>query len=161
MASQLIVFLSVKYRAAIVESIRKQSDREAYAVLLSYINKMLSVTQQSDQSKIAIPDIVQKLELVLVLYHKTAFPFAMITPSIHQMCAHSWELFAMIDGKPITIYGEQGQEAWNKHIRSYKSGSAARARQSSIKVNIQGIFQRMNIQTHPKIALQKRQIVCT
>lgn len=37
------------------------------------------------------------------------FPIAMISQSVHQMCAHSWELFAMTDEKPIASYAKWGK----------------------------------------------------
>ena len=116
MMDQLQISFSVKHRAAIVECIRKTSGREAFTILLGYINKMLSVTQHCDQSKIAIPEKVREHGTAVMLHYKTGFPFAMITPCVHQTCAHSWELFEMTKGKLIAIYGEHGHEAWNKHI---------------------------------------------
>ena len=76
------------------------------------------------------------------------------------MCAHAWELFVITDGLPIAEYSEQSIESWNKFIRAYKSGPAAKARQMSIKMNTKDIFQRMMIKTHPAIALKKRQLFC-
>ena len=54
----------------------------------------------------------------------------MISPSVHQMTAHAWELFKINEGKPISMFSEQPGEAWNKHVRAYKSGPAATARHS-------------------------------
>ena len=66
----------------------------------------------------------------------------------------------MTNGAPIAVFSEQGSEAWNKHMRAYKSGPAARARQTSIEENLQDIFQRTMIKTHPKVASKKRQVTC-
>ena len=96
-------------------------------------------------NKIAIPGKVKELGISLMLFHKQNFPFAIISPTVHQMCAHSWELFQMTNGKPIAIFSEQSGEAWNKHIKAYKSGCASRARQMSVMVNTLDIFQRMMI----------------
>ena len=96
----------------------------------------------------------------LMVFFKQKFPFAMISPSVHQMSAHSWELFLLTNGGPIAIYAEQSGEAWNKHIRAYKSGPAAKARQCSIKLNTQDISTRMLIQSHPYIASKKRVLQC-
>ena len=41
-----------------------------------------------------------------------------------------------------------------------KSGSGTRARQSSIRVEIQNIFPLMTIKTHHITSLKKRQILC-
>ena len=126
----------------------------------SYFNKILSITQQSDASKIVKVDMVKQLGQDLMVHYKQHFPFAMISPSVHQMCAHSWELFSLTEGRPIAIYAEQSGEAWNKHIRAYKSGPSARARQCSIKLNTQDIFTRMLIQSHPIVASKRKLLKC-
>ena len=73
---------------------------------------MLTITQQCDITKIVKVDMVRQLGLDLMVHYKQSFPFAMISPSVHMMSAHSWELFQMIDGKPIAVYAEQSGEAW-------------------------------------------------
>ena len=153
-------FFSPENRITICSIILKSSDREAFAELLSYFNKMLSITQQCDSSKIVKPDMVKDLGRDLMIYYKQSYPFAMISPSVHQMSSHSWELFIVINGLPIATYAEQSGEAWNKHIRSYKSGPAARARQCSIRLNTLDIFTRMLVQSHPIIASRKKVLLC-
>ena len=96
-----------------------------------------------------------------MVFEKTSFPWAMLSPSVHSMCGHNPELFEITRGAPIAIYSEQGSEAWNKFIRSFKSGPCARARQTSIQDNILDIFNRMMIKTHPEVASRKRQSRCT
>ena len=78
------------------------------------------------------------------------------------MCtiAHSWKLFLLTEGKPIAEYSEQSGEAWHKYIRAFKSGAGARARQSSIELNIKDIFTRMLLCSHPLIAMQRRFLLC-
>ena len=71
-----------------------------------------------------------------MVHIKEAFPFAMISSSVHQMSAHSGQLFELTEGKSIAVYAEQCGEAWNKHIRAYKSGPSSRARQCSIETNV-------------------------
>ena len=83
-----------------------------------------------------------------------------INPSLHAMCAHSWQLYDVLNS-PIAIYSEQAQENWNKHVARYKSGCGTRARQHSIKLNTADIFNRMLVRTHPLIASKRRKIVCS
>ena len=153
-------FFNLKNRNNISDIIRNKEHRNAYSNLLRMFNMVLSVSQHVDTSKIANPSKIKELCQDLMIFHKTSFPWAMLPPTVHSMCGHNWELFEITNGAPIAIYSEQGSEAWNKHIRAYKSGPAARARQTSIKENLQDIFQRMMVKTHPKIASQKRQLVC-
>ena len=153
-------FFAKKDREKICSVIRNSKDRKNFQILLSLFNKMLSVTQRCDISMVAIPEKVTKLGTALMVHIKEAFPFAIISPSVHQMAAHYGQLFELTEGKPIAIYAEQSGEAWNKSIRVYKSGPAARARQCSIEQNTQDIFTRMMLQTHPLIASKKRQVQC-
>ena len=57
-----------------------------------------------------------------MILHKQTFPWAMLSPSVYQMCAHAWELFMLAGGSPIAKYSEQSSESWNKYIKAYKSG---------------------------------------
>ena len=154
-------FFSRESREDICWLINKTSDREAYSKLLGLYDMVLSVCQSVDPSKIAIADEVRALCQELMVFEKTNFPWAMISPSVHSMCAHNPELFEITGGSPIAVYSEQGSEAWNKHIRAFKSGPAMRARQTSIQENIHDIFNRMMLKTHPKIASRKRQVQCS
>ena len=85
----------------------------------------------------------------------------MIIPSFHQMCAHSWEMFNWNEGRSISKWSESPVESWNKHVRSFQSGPAARSRQLSIKDNIHDIFRRMLISSHPEIASKRPRTVCS
>ena len=114
-----------------------------------------------DLSKTVKVQKVKQLGIDLMVSFRRNFPFAIISPSVHQMAAHSWELFRMNYGLPISMWSESPIEAWNKFIRAFKSGPACRARQHSIQVNILDTFTRMLVSTHPKIAAQKRLLVCS
>ena len=153
-------FFSPENREAIANIIQHKEHKAAFSKLLRLFNVFLSVSQHVDPLKVAIPLKVKELGIDLMVFHKKSFPWAYLPPTVHSMCGHNWELFQITNGAPIAIYSEQGSEAWNKHIRAYKSGPAARARQTSIKENLQDIFQRIMIQTDPRVASRKRQVVC-
>ena len=154
-------FFSPESREDICSLILNQTHRSAYSKLLQLYNVVLSVCQNVDPSKTAIPSEVSALCTELMVFEKTNFPWAMLSPSVHSMCGHNPELFDITKGAPIAIFSEQGSEAWNKFIRSFKSGPAARARQTSIQENILDIFNRMMMKTHPEVASRKRQNKCT
>ena len=153
-------YFDPKNREAICSTIKNTVDRENFSILLSKYNIMLSLTQQVNSSKTVDPLKVKEVGYDLMIFLRQSFDWAMITPSVHQMCAHSWELFVVTEGKPIAKFSEQSGESWNKFIRAYKSGAACKARQMSIKLNTRDVFTRMMIKTHPVIANKKRQISC-
>ena len=74
-------------------------------ILLSFFHKMFSITQRCD-NMVAIPHKVTKLGTALMVHIKEAFPFAVISPSVHQMAAHSGQLFELTEGQSIAIYAE-------------------------------------------------------
>ena len=153
-------FFGQEHREDICSIILNESDRSAFSKLLQLFNMVLSVCQHVDVNKIAIPEKVKELSLDLMIFHKNNFTWAMLPPTVHSMCGHNWEMSNITGGAPIAVFSEQGSEAWNKHIRAFKSGPGARARQTSIKDNTLDIFHRMMSKTHPIIASQKRQLAC-
>ena len=87
------------------------------------------------------------------------FPWVFITSSVQQMLAHSWQLCEMQDGGPIAIWSASGVEAWNKHVRNFRSKAGCRTRQTSAQANINDIFMRMLITSAPTIAKTKQDLV--
>ena len=71
----------------------------------------------------------------------------MITPTVHQLLSHYWELFLINDNKPIAKFSSQASEAWNKYVRYFKSGPGSKARQMNQKVNIRDVFARMALKS--------------
>ena len=51
----------------------------------------------------------------------TWFPGAHITPTVHKVLAHSWELISMNDDHGLGNYSEEGLEACNKLLRRIRS----------------------------------------
>ena len=151
---------------AISALIQSETDRINYKIMLNYMYVMLKVNQQGKHN--VDPKKVLEFGITFMVHVQTSFPWVYFSPSVHQMSAHSWELFQMNGYKPVSKWSEQGSEAWNKYIRAWKSGKSSRSRQYSIKDNIYDVFRRMLITTHPSIASQRlrskkrvKAIVCT
>ena len=68
---------------------------------------ILAVTQRCDNTMIADHVKVKHLGADLMIHFKRYFPCTMLTPSVHQLAAHSWQLFEMTNGKSIATYSEQ------------------------------------------------------
>jgi hypothetical protein len=153
-------FFSPKERKSICSIILKTEDQDSFSTLLSKFNILLSINQHVDVSKKVDPDKVKEVGYGLMIFHKQTFPWAMLSPSVHQMCAHAWELFMLTGGSPIAKYSEQSSESWNKYIKAYKSGTSCKARQMSLQINTHDIYCRLMIRTHPIIASKKRLLQC-
>ena len=133
--------------------IHSETDRNNYKILLNYLYVMLKVNQQGKRN--VDPKTVMEFGIAFMIHVQSSFPWVYFSPSVHQMSAHSWELFEMNGGKPVSMWSEQGSEAWNKYIRAWKSGTSSRSRQYNIKDNIYDVFRRMLITTHPSVAYRK------
>lgn len=71
----------------------KKAHWELLCELLGLFNAMFLVTQQSDETSVAIKERVHKLGLSLITFLEQRFSFAILTLSVHQICAHLSELF--------------------------------------------------------------------
>ena len=47
------------------------------------------------------------------------FPWVVISPSIHRILAHSWEVMQLNGGYGLGRISEEGQEAFNKCIQEF------------------------------------------
>ena len=79
-------FFSRESRKDICDLILKETDRIAYCPLLELYSMVLSVCQSVDASRRVVPEKVQILCTELMVFEKTHFPFAMLSPSVHSMC---------------------------------------------------------------------------
>ena len=64
--------------------------------------------------------LAQEVNLKIV----TTFPWAAISPSVHRILAHSWEVIEMNDGFGLGDASEEGLEALNKLIRQMRTHGA-------------------------------------
>ena len=146
--------------------IQSETDRKNYKILLHYMCVMLKVNQQGKHS--VDPKKVMEFGKAFMVHVQISILWEYFSPSVHQMCARSWELFELNGCKPVSKWSEQGSKAWNKYMCAWKSGKSSRSRQYSLKDNIYDVFCCILITTHPTIASQRSQskkrvkdIVCT
>ena len=160
-------FFSIRHREEICSLILNSEDRENYKLFLSLTNIVLSVVQSVDSQKCVRVEKFKEFCIKLMLHMRTAFlnekgqPWVMIIPTFHQLCAHSWQFFSMNNGSSIAKWSESPVESWNKFVRSFQSGPAARSRQLSLKDNTYDIFRRMLIVSHPEIASKRPRPSCS
>ena len=159
-------FFSPENRHHVCSLIRNRTDRENFETFMQNTNIFLNITQSVKDKRVRV-EALKTLGIEMMLHLRTAFldengkPWIMIIPSYHQMCAHSWEMFKWNDGHSIAVWSESPLESWNKHVRSFQSGAAARSRQLSIRDNIHDILRRMLIMSHPEIASRRPRPSCS
>ena len=135
-----------------MQSDSDRNNRENLAILPGQLNVCLAVSESVDKSKVVDIKCFKQHCHDTMIHICLHFPCVRITPSVHQMLAHNWELFEVLQGGPIVIWSESGLEAWKKHIRNFRSGAGCRARQNSAKSNLEDIFVRMLITSSPAVA---------
>ena len=68
------------------------------------------------------------------------FPWAVISPSVHRILAHAWEVIEENDGYGLEGLSEEGLKALNKNIRHTRTYSARKkSTEQNIKENINDI----------------------
>ena len=84
-------------------------------------------------------DIVWYKELCTetLLKIREIFPWAVISPSLHRVLAHSWEIIANNDGKGLGSESEEPAEALNKFVRYFREHGA---RKMSTEVNFRDVW---------------------
>lgn len=145
--------------STICDLISGTEDRENFSILLGQFNVCLAVSESVEKDRAVNIENFKQHCYDTMLHLCLHFPWVRISPSTHQMLAHNWELFEMLDGSSIAVWSESGLEAWNKHIRNFRSGAGCRARQISTKANIQDIFVRMLITSAPVVAKARQNIL--
>ena len=159
-------FFSTNYRHEICSLIKNNEDRENYFKLLSLMNVMIKISQHVSTRRIKVEN-VRHLGEEIMLHLKNSFlnekgeSWINIIPSVHQFCAHCWELFTINDCLSIAKWSECPVESWNKHVRSFQSGTGSRSQQVSVKENIHDIFVRMLVSSHPSIASRRPRPSCS
>jgi len=83
-----------------------------------------------------------------------AFPWAVISPSLHRILGHSWERIQMNEDFGLGNESEEGLEALNKLIRYYR---ARGSRTISTEANFTDTFHHLWRLTSPKIVEMERE----
>ena len=159
-------FFSPSRRPVICSIIKNSEDRDNFSHLLMLLNAYITIVEKCDHE---LRDIEKVKAVGIKIMHHIRKSFLnekgeswiYISPSVHQTCAHAWELFDLNNGRAISIWSETPVESWNKYVRSYQSGVGAKARQHSIKDNLRDVLSRMLIESHPKVASAKPRPSCS
>ena len=108
-------FFSPKFRKEICSLIKNTEDRENYEMLLCLLNAYLTVIEKTDR-KLRNVCKVQEVGIHIMAHIRSSFldekgnAWISITPSLHQSCAHAWELILWNGVKPFPY----GQSRWWK-----------------------------------------------
>ena len=83
------------------------------------------------------------------------FPWCAVSPSVHRILAHSWEVIELNDGFGLGNLSEEGLEALNKYVRSMRETGA---RKDCTLNNFTDTFNHLWDRSRPTIVDMARQI---
>ena len=101
---------------------------------------------------------IDKLRQMLVeTYCKLliCFPWCAVSPSVHRILAHSWEVIQLNDGFGLGNLSEEGLEVLNKYVRSMRETGA---RKDCTLNNFRDTFNHLWDRSRPTIVEMARQI---
>ena len=134
-------------------SLAPQRFQEAYRTLLCRLWVIVKI--YTSQRKV---DIGQFKEFCLDTYNYILMNFnnnsaetkrwISISPTVHALLAHSWELIANNDGKGCGEFSESGLENNNKFLRFYRCNLARKVNQ---EMNLEDCLTRLWLRSDPTI----------
>ena len=92
-----------------------EDEREDFSQILLGICSLVKV--MNSQKRRVNVDNVSRLGRQVYFLIVRRFPWAAISPSVHRILAHSWEVIQLNDCYGLGNQSEEGLEALNKNIR--------------------------------------------
>ena len=106
MALWQIGFFTPTNRNNIFAPILNQEDRENYFILLTKFNIILTVTEKTSHKLVDYAKLknfgIEIMEHIKSFLDEKGNSWIMIIPTVHQLCAHTWELIQIYQGKSIS-----------------------------------------------------------
>ena len=134
-------------------SLVQEDLRENFNTILLGLSAAVKVinSQKRRVNTQKLRDITQEVNLKIV----ESFPWAAVSPSIHRILAHSWEVVELNNGFGLGDLSEEGLEALNKHIRERRCHGS---RKNSTEVNFEDTFNHLWDRSRPTIVELERSI---
>ena len=109
-------------RSLLSSMFKEEEESEDFSEILLGICTLVKV-MNSQKQRVNV-DKVRRLGQQVYLLIVKRFPWAAISPSVHRILAHSWEVMQLNGCYGLGDQSEEGLEALNKHIRSIRSTGA-------------------------------------
>ena len=138
---------------AFIVSLMKDEDQEAFRlILLGLCATVKVIKSQKRRVKIEkVRGLAQDVYLAIVEH----FSWAVVSPSVHRILAHSWEVMELNNGFGLGDLSEEGLEALNKMIRTRREHGA---RKDSTENNFRDCYNHLWDRSRPTIVAMEREI---
>ena len=100
-------------------------------------------------------DNLKKLTTDVYMKLVTTFPWVVLSPSVHRILAHSWEVISMNNYYGLGDLSEEGLEALNKFIRQIREGGA---RKDTTANNFEDTYNHLWDRSRPTLVEMERVI---
>ena len=156
-----------------IQGLRKRSSRSCYTILPKKSSGLTTDTIRSAffrhaiilniyNSKRELNDVAAFKEMCHQLYSDLLawFPEAIISPTVHKVLSHAWELIDLNGGFGLGQLSEEGLEGSNKLLRRFR---IMLSRKKSEKVNMVDCMKRLWHRSDPRsiICSEKAMLKCT
>ena len=125
---------------------------EELGMRLSVILRVMSSSEEIDTERFkqfcTETNIILIEKFPRVYDKKKPGPWISVTPTVHKILAHSWELIQNNDSRGLSNLDESGMEGCNKIVRSIRK---AHSRKISQDANLIDTFRRLWVGSDPKI----------
>ena len=101
---------------------------------------------------------LETYNLILSKFNNVDLKWISITPTLHSLLAHGWELISFNDDKGLGEYTESGLENNNKFLRFYRQNLARKINQSA---NLEDCLTRLWLHSDPGIRDAAPKTVCS
>ena len=138
---------------AFIVSLMNDDDQEAFQLILLGLSATVKVinSQKRRVNIEKVRELTQDVYLAIVEH----FPWAAVSPSVHRILAHSWEVMELNNGFGLGDLSEEGLEALNKRIRSRREHGA---RKTSTLANFMDCYNHLWDSSRPNIVAMEREI---
>ena len=138
-------------RRILSDMIEDETDKEHFIEV--HLNVCVAIRViNAQRKKISVDEFklfCEETNLKIIQY----FPWAVISPSVHRLLAHSWEVIEGNDGFPLGSESEEGLESNNKFVRALRREGA---RKTSTEDNFKDTFQHLWLKSSPLLfAIEK------
>ena len=116
----------------------------------------LILVLNSQKRKINV-EALRQLGIETLLEVSKTFPWAIVSQTVHRICAHGWEKVAWNGDLGLGSNSEEGLESLNKFIRQIRS---RRSRTNSTENNFRDTFNHLWRKSSPKIVALEREKGC-
>ena len=109
----------------------KRADVAKYGQMLSVIIRVFSSSKSVNIDEYKAYCLALYNHILTAFIYSSGSPWVSISPTLHKLLAHLWELISLNDGEGLQRLDESGLEGCNKILRAVRTRQARKASQEA------------------------------